>query len=243
MNRDQIDITMPATLRPGIFERTLTSFCKKMFTDRDRYRLILNVDPIGESDCKPKHIIKIAKRFFPTVVAHVPKQPSFPTAFIWCWKQAFNDCVFHMNEDWVLTRPVDIDTVIDLLEANPHVANMRFPKMDIPANLVIFNCQYVVKKGYLQATRRNNQFGTNPSLLRGEFVYATRDRMIPTKNPEKQFRPSCPDVFEIVDQWDYAIYAKPKQKALIKDIGRAWMNDHGFTKGDDGAQFTVWKKN
>ena len=54
----KIDITMTATIRPGIVSQTLESYCSKIFKERDRYRLIINVDPVGEQ-VKAKEVLKV----------------------------------------------------------------------------------------------------------------------------------------------------------------------------------------
>ena len=41
---DKIDIVTTATVRPEILERTYASFCRNLFGEQDRYRLIINID-------------------------------------------------------------------------------------------------------------------------------------------------------------------------------------------------------
>ena len=112
-----IDITMTATLRQEIFHETLVGICEHVIgkNNADRYRLILNVDQIGEK-IPPKTIIKIAKRHFPSVVVHnVSKTPSFCKAVKWVWSQATADYIFHIEDDWKFFKKIDVDDMIRIL--------------------------------------------------------------------------------------------------------------------------------
>lgn len=235
----KIDITTTATLRPQLLDRTYDSFKKRMFKDKHEYRAIINIDPIGDK-CSYKEVYNVAKKYFTDVVYNVPEKPSFPKAWIWCWKQVQADYVFHLEEDWLLRRDVDIDHMIGILKANPKIAALRMAKMDI-RSLHFFSSRYVKKKGYLLAMNRKKSFGGNPQLVRGDFVKATRDLMIEDRNPEKQFRAGTPAVFAVVDRWDYAVYGKLGDRMLVEDIGRNWRKRNRFEK-EGGAGFLKWKK-
>lgn len=241
----KIDITMPCTLRPEIIRQTLETFCKHLFTDRDRYRLIVNIDPIGE-DCAQNDIMKICKGYFPNIIANKPDKPHFPTAFKWCWDQAESKYIFHMNEDWKILRKADIDKMIAILENNPQLATLRLSKHKLwhkMGSVKLFgDCIYRQKKGFLIATRRNDQFGTNPCLLNGNFVKQARKHLTIDANPEKQFRRSYIDLFEkVVMKWDYGLYGKPNDDRIIVDTGEKWKEEHGFQK-KNGCGFTEWER-
>ena len=235
-----IDITMPSTLRPSVLERTLVSFCENLFTERGRYRLIMNVDQIGE-DCSPMDVVDVGRQFFPRVIYHIAEEPSFPKAFKWCWMQAETPFVFHMNEDWELLKPIDINQLVMLLVKNPELACMKLCGLDVPEGRPNLGCEYFVRDGFLVASRRDNQFGTNPELLRGRFVREARHYLLDDRNPEKQFRDTHPEMFQnVVMKWDYAIYARPGEPKSIQDIGRQWMEEQGFE--ESGLEFTTWNR-
>jgi hypothetical protein len=234
---------MPTTLRPSILNRTLKTFTKNLFLDKSRFRFIFNIDPVGEN-CLPEDIVDIASTYFDNILYNIAETPSFPKAFIWCWQQASSDYLFHMNEDWELVRPLDIDVMIDLLEKNKNLACLRLNKMAIPSGPVIhiFNCDYISKGDYLLAGRRDDQFGTNPELIRGSFYKKARKYLVDNKNPEKQFRSWHEQMFKnVVTKWDYAVYARPGDKVLIRDIGKNWMKKNNFRK-KGGPGFTLWEK-
>jgi len=238
---EKIDITIPTTLRPGLLEKTLDSFCKNVFTDRNRYRLIFNVDPIGE-DCDPMDVVKVAGFYFDDILYNIAEKPSFPKAFMWCWNHAESDYLFHINEDWELLRPINIDDMIDILEKTNNLACLRLLRVDIPNNFNGFSSEYkYIDMGkYLRAERRDASFSTSPELIKAAFYKEARKYLLNNKNPEKQFRPGN-KVYKVVKEWDYAFYAKPGDKMLIKDIGRDWMAKNKFRK-KGGHGFTEWEK-
>ena len=235
----RIDITTTATLRPQLLDRTYDSFKKRLFKNKHECRAIINIDPIGEK-CSYRDVVKVAKKHFNDVIYNVPDEPSFPKAWIWCWKQVEADYVFHLEEDWLLLRDVDIDHMIGILQENKKIAALRMAKMDINS-LHFFSSKYVQRDGYLLALNRKKSFGGNPQLVRGDFVKATRSLMIDDRNPEKQFRAGTPVVFTVVSRWDYAVYGKLGDRMLVEDIGRTWRRRHNFEK-EGGAGFLRWTK-
>lgn len=240
--KEKIDITMPTTLRPVILDRTLKSFTEKVFTEKDRYRLIFNIDPVGEKGCKSENVIEVASKYFDNILYNIAEEPSFPKAFKWCWNHAETNFIFHMNEDWELLRAINIDHMIRLLKENQNLACLRLLKMNVPPNLYFFRSKYINKSHYLQAENRDASFGTNPELIREEFYKEARKYLLDNANPEKQFRPWQKEMFEnVTKHWDYAVYAKVGDKMLINDIGKNWMVKNRFQK-EGGPQFTKWRK-
>jgi len=247
---DIIDITLPTTLRPSVLDTTLKSFCKNLFVDSDRYRVIFNVDPVGE-ECDPLEIVDIVKSYFNNVKYNIAKNPSFPVAFKWCWDQVESENVFHMNEDWILLRSISIDSMLNVFSIYPEVATLRLSKYKIesdPENLIFFanHCKYIAAKDCLiaAADRRHDQFGTSPQLIRGEYIKQSRSFLRIDKLPDKQFiRSKNKELFEtVINKWDYAIYANPGDEALIVDIGKKWMAKNGLRRRKTKGKGPTWIK-
>lgn len=239
----KIDITMTATLRPTILNETLDSYCKGLFKDRERYRLIINIDPVGEQ-CKAKDIIKICNKYFTDVVWNVPEKPSFPDAVIWVWKQINpkTKYVFHLEDDWLLGRDIDIDDMIRILEKHPTFAYLRLLKYRIPnvGRLHLFRAMYhYSQEGFFISSNRENQFGLNPCLIKAEFLRKALPNMVSTLNPEKQFRYSNKYMRDLLMQWEYPIYGKPGWGITAIDNGWKWRKKLGINKPDN-TQFLVW---
>jgi len=234
-------IATTATLRPELLEKTYKSFFENLFIDKYNYRIIINVDPIG-SKIDSQKVVLVAKKFCNNVIYNVSDNPNFAKAWKWCWDQVESDFVFHLEEDWELLSPVEINKLIDILNDNETLATLRLIKMNVPKNLRFFRSKYIVREGFLQAENRSVSFGGNPQLIKSEFVKQARNYMVLDRNPEKQFRKGAIDLWNnVVSQWDYGVYTAPKNKALVKDIGKEWMVKNKFRK-KSGAGFVVWEK-
>jgi len=221
-NDQKIDITMTAVKRQGILKRTLESFCENMFIERDRYRLIINIDSIGEK-VKPKNVIKLCNRFFKMeqIVYNVSITPLFPQAVIWTWKQVEAPWVFHLEDDWILNMPVDINDMIEMMKTH-NLTSLRLNKNKTRRSKV------GIKYGYTP----HPKISLNPTLFDGTFIKKMVPFMTPEQNPEKQLR--IGKVKEprgkLLMGLRHGIYSKLSYRAMVTDIGRIWMQHSRYTK-------------
>jgi hypothetical protein len=237
-----IDVTMTATLRPGIVSQTLDSFCRNIFKDRDNYRLIINVDPVGEK-IDPIKVLEVCKQYFKNIIFNSPKQASFPTAVIWCWSKTTSDFIFHLEDDWLLTSKIDINDMIRILNLNENLVCLRLPKCDIPKSITmkLWKAKYFYTGDNYFVTSSNNQFGLNPVLIKREFIKEAVQIMSLLFNPEKQFRPSKNErMNNLINKWKYGLYGVPGQKATVLDNGTVWRQKNNFKKPQDS--FLVWER-
>ncbi len=228
--KDIIDITMTATLRPKILDFTLNSFCEKMFKERDRYRLIINIDPIGDN-VLPKEVLKVARKYFDNILYNYAYSPGFTKAVIWCWSQVKTNYSFNLEDDWELLIPIDVDSMISILDSYPDIASLRLNKFKTRIN------KCTIKRGYSPFP----QLSLNPTLFNGKFIKGVFPLMTSIKNPEKQLRPTDnSDLSIFLRKWNHAIYTKNSHGKVVKDIGRIWMNSTPFKKK---TGFLFWEKN
>jgi hypothetical protein len=227
----RIDITTTSTIRPKLLERTLCSFRENLFFDDEiKYRLVINIDPIGE-ECEISEVEKIAKFFFPDHLINIPIAPSFARAVIWCWKNTVAPYIFHLEDDWELLVKTDLKRMIEILENNKK------------NNLVSLR----LSKDYVKPKRLDeggfaywDKISLNPSLLTGEFARSIIRYMNPNLNPEKQLRIGSGQTrSDFISKLTFGVYLENGRDACVKDIGRDWMNDTCFVK-DSG--FTFWRK-
>ena len=122
-----LDITTTATIRPDLFYKTLQSSTKNLFFHRKEYRLILNVDPIGE-DVNPMEMVRVGKQFFDNVVYNIPDEPNLAQACRWCWQNTDSEYVFHLEDDWELERRILIGNLCIVMNKNKNMMSLRFPK-------------------------------------------------------------------------------------------------------------------
>ena len=243
---NKIDITMTATLRPEIIERTLSTFKQNLFKNHP-CRLIINIDPVG-LDVKPMEIVDLCGRYFREITFNIAQQPSFPKAFIWTWQQVETDYLFHLEDDWCLLREVDLQKMLDLMEKHKDLATLRLSAKPsnkdnckswnkfLPWNGEFFECP--------ENLIRTIGMSGHPSLIRGRFVKRTIVHLDDRSNPEKQFHhfghmPIMQEVFK----WRYGLFMGREEPKQIQDIGQRWLIDTDFRKnGPNKAFFTVWER-
>lgn len=239
-----IDITMTAVRRPTIIERTLSSFKKNLFKDHPT-RLIINIDPVGE-DTRLCEITDVIEDYFPYMITRIPAKPHFTKAFIWTWQQATSKYVFHLEDDWELLRPVDLDAMIALMDKYPDLGGLRLAWKDaegetvknFPRSFFDWNGEY-----FECPIERRGCDGTcgHPTLYRGELIERIVPYMREEYNPEKQLRYWIPEIPPIIEEYTYGVFAQPNDKAIIAEIGERWRNQHGWVKQGGCSQKAFFK--
>ena len=243
ISKDKIDITMTATLRPEIFLETIHGIQKCIIGKKHnngRYRLILNIDQIGEK-IPPKEMIRIAKKHFKNVVYNISKTPSFCSAVKWVWSQATADYIFHIEDDWKFLKKIDVDDMIRILQKYEKLSSLRLYKHNTPNinRLKTFACVWDYNTdGFYMARNWRRQFGLNPILIKKEFIDMALPKMVDNTNPEKQFRYSQKYMVDVIKQWKYGLYCKPGDKRTVDDNGRNWIRQQKLKKNK--GSFMTW---
>jgi len=243
ISKPKIDITMTAVLRPLLLSETLISIKEKICQgEESRYRLIINIDPIG-ADVDPMRVVKTAKKNFSDVIYNIPDKPSFPNAVRWVWEQTTAPYIFHIEDDWKINKQIDIDDMINILKSHKKLSSLRLYKYKTPAQNTFFTfaCKWNYhKEGFYLASDWKKQFGLNPILIKKEFIDQVLPKMVSDTNPEKQFRYSRECMRPIIKKWEYGIYSKPGEEIAVIDIGRKWINQTNFCKPKTGT-FLTWE--
>lgn len=244
-SKDRIDITMTAVLRPKILSETLIKIrdhvCKG---DEDRYRLIINIDPIG-ADVNPKRVVKVAEKNFNNVVYNIAEKPWFPSAVKWVWSQVEAPYVFHWEDDVNILYDIDVDDMISILKKYKELSTLRLYKAATPKKkrFQTFACSWLYhEEGFYMANDWKKQFGLNPILIKSEFVHEAVTRMVHDTNPEKQFRYSQAYMRPLIKKWKYGLYSSPGFPRMIDGRkGQKWKNKMKLDK-PVGKTFTKWEK-
>jgi len=244
-NKVLVDITMTAVLRPALLRGTLKTIVRNVVDDINKFRLIINIDPVGEN-VSPQKVVKVAQQYFPNVIYNIAKEPSFPKAVKWIWSQATAPYILHWEDDVDILRKIDINKMIRILQNHPKISSLRLYKDRTPRNRKYMNtflCKWVYnKEGFYLARDWKKQFGLNPILIKKEFIDEALPRMIDEQNPEKQFRVSKKFMRPVIKKWKYAIFANPGEPRLIDGRkGQAWKDKIGFQK-PKGCEFLKWEK-
>lgn len=247
-----IVITTTATRRPEILARTFESFRQYLFTDavleKIPVELIINVDPVGQGTLRD--MISVARAHFQVITLRDPEAPSFPAAFKWAWYQAAEHVtaryVFHLEDDWELQRPIDLEAMIGLMEEFSGLALLRLPAFAAgPEVMKNWNLQFPWCGKFYECPkdlRIAAGFCGHPSLIKIEFVRNAAWFLSPEKNPEKQFHCGPRLLLDEVSKWRYGVYARPGDPPAIQDIGRKWMIENNLCKAGSKAFFTHWEE-
>ena len=254
---EYFDITMTATLRPELIQRTVQSFHENLWGYwLDFARIYVNVDEAGceeEDECLVKYmrIVEYLTGFFGKErVTFNYKKPHFPSAWFWCVNQTKSRLVFHLEEDWELNYPVSFERMWGIFYRYPKLKHLRlsiFKSSD--KSIKMWQRFFALWNGeFFQIEEKAvGPVGVcgHPSLNDGEWLRAAAAKMSPDRNPEKQFHYNSPEFMkEFVLENDFGLYQPQNKHPALKEIGRQWMKDHGYKKagGVNCEWFTHWVK-
>jgi hypothetical protein len=217
---DKLDVLTTATLRPDILEITLRSFYHRLFRQVRKCRLIINIDPIPEGAGNDKdEIIAISRHWFSDVVVRAPDKPSFPSAVQWLWTQSETDVVFHLEDDWMLRRSVDIQFVAE-----------EFAKHDELAQIAL---NPRVNRSH------ERKLSLRPSFIRRKFILDALPLFDITSDPEKQwhrhFEPGG-----ALAHWTFADHGSVGDGHHVREIGALWRKQLNLVKWSPGE--VTWKQ-
>jgi len=216
-----IDITMTATIRPLIIYKTLQSFTQNMLFDKNMYRLIINIDPIGENVSR-EEVLKMTYNFFnqEQVIYNYPETPGFTKAVQWCWSKSNSKYVFHLEDDWTLLSKVRITEMIEILNDHSNLSSLRLNKIHNSKS------KQAIDQGFIYWPK----IALNPTLFKGDFVQSAAPLMDIDRNPEKQLRKGKTEIGKFVEKWNHGIYVMDGFARKVEDIGRDWMEGTKYTK-------------
>jgi len=237
----KIDIVTTATIRPEILDQTYRSFCENLFKNKEDYRLIINIDPVGNKNKNAEDVLNVAKKYFDDVVYNVPESSSFTKAVMWCWSQVENDYVFHLEDDWALKQEVKMSDIVYILDSYEKICSVRLSKGNIyGGNKRLFKpqpCEYIkhCDRGKFMLFPR---ISLNPTLFRKKFIKGAVDLMFCNRNPESQLVygfVGSEEIDNLLSIWDHSVYLD--NKIMVTDLGRTWRSKMGIKRKSD---FVKW---
>lgn len=242
-----IDVLTTAIRRPEILDQTFASFREKLLKDTKCW-LYLNIDPLG--DAEPKDVVAVASKYFEYIHVNVSDTPNCTEAWKWCFENSRADVVFFLEDDWLLTREVDLNDALHYFAVMPNLGGLRFLKKPTGNDSVVLS----VRKGKRVIMQYNRDLGIfefidnnkysygvvgNPCFYRGELVRALA-KMLDVNNPdhpEKYIR-NCSEAHKIMEPYCFGAYGKPNELPLIVDNGKSWRVDAGYYKKEGKG----WRK-
>lgn len=240
----KVDITMTAVIRPKMLARSLKTITRRVVKKQKGFRLIINVDPVGE-DKNPMKVVETAKHFFGDVKYNIAKEPSFAKAVKWIWSQVEAPFAFHWEDDTMISRDINVDDMISILNKYPKLSSLRLYKANTPRGKAFntFGCRWILKpEGFYMAKDWKKQFGLNPILIKKAFIDEAVKRMRDDINPEKQFRFSQEYMRQHIKNWQYGLYTTPGAARIVDGRqGEQWKRQLGLKK-PKGTTFLKWEK-
>jgi len=228
-----LDVTITATLRPELLERTLQSF-RESVNSSWGFRCLLNVDPVGGGSLD--QLTRTAQAHFDHIVIRTPKKADWLNAIKWLWMRVKSPVFFHLEDDWVFNRPVSADSVVDIFEQEKKLGYLCLRKKSIKAG-----AEQQIGNEWITYRKRvhGQRLGLQPSFWRRRLA---RDivALLPEttrRSPEKLMREGeCCEA--AVMQWKDADYGKINTEPWVTDIGREWRAERGLKRGKDDAQWS-----
>jgi hypothetical protein len=211
------DVTLTACCRPDVLRETLSSFRENLRGfDFAQAVLFVNVDP-RPAGCDRHAVVAVCDQFFARACVNLPAEASFPRAVRWLWQRPATEYFLHLEDDWVLERPVEVADLLRVLDAGD-------------PTLAVVN---------LRAYRHGGtRICLAPGLWRTDAARAIAARMVNWANPEQQLRPVMPRNPDGGKHGDYKGRQYPDDRIVIRDIGRPWLRRSGWRR--EGRSFTKW---
>ncbi len=233
-----VEIAMTAVIRPEVLKVTLDTFKKFMFKDYP-VQVVLNVDPVGDQNYRGIDIARMVNEVFHVKKYREPAEPSFPTAWKWCWQNTEADYVFHLEDDWELLRDVNMDDILNTMDANMDMAGMRLSNKTAGETEQKAWNKYCPYNGAFFEVPENLRglIGTsgNPMMYRGTWCRMIAGIMTTDFNPEKQLRYN-PEIEPLVLEQRWGVWNQPLGDKYVKDIGigtrdtLGWKKDGGYNR-------------
>jgi hypothetical protein len=210
-----LDFTITTCLRPDILRRTLESFRANLLgVEWEKCTCYINVDPAGPMPengiADPAHI---AAHFFDHIVPNWPVVPSFPAAVAWCFSQPTAHLCFHLEDDFELLEPIDIEQVKQVMDTEGSAV----------VNLRLHPFAAGVRRCFL-----------SPGLWRSDMMRDFAAQMNVDENPEIQLW-RYTDAMKCGRYWP--------DRIVLRDIGREWLAQSGYKKNVEVAKgINPWTK-
>jgi len=221
-----LDVIVTSTCRK-IIVKTIESF-KKNVSCSEGYNFIVNVDVLH-----PRYLpslMRYLKKNGITDIRINKKAEGFCNAFAqantYLYGQIKTPFYFHLEDDWIFLRKVNLDPLIRLMEKYRHIDHIRFSKEKIKEKAWLYYLSADVSDEYLEPNKQveidgiplvqTPTWSTNPSLARTEviknFINIPRDVSL------EQF--ICSNYPRTFKRRGTYIYGKIGDPRFVLDIGR-----------------------
>lgn len=221
----EIAFTTTAMPRPDLLYKTFESFKTNLINcDLKLYTLYINIDPFPNKPSKiqTEKCLEIANSLFKEVIWRTPLKPNFSLALQWLWRTASEDIILHIEDDWELLNKIDFKYFISLLVSE--------------------NINHIMLRSW---SWNDNSFFLSPGFLSKELYKFCSNNFVADINPEVTIQ-------NIISKFSYVkrIFPEAKDDIILKDLGRNWMKQSEYVRGDgnfvcweEKNEFNIWLQN
>lgn len=216
--------TLTASPRAKILLKTLKSFSSNLLgISLSDCTVYANIDPIEFIECSDEiqKVVKVLNGYFKNVIYKVPEVPNFANALRYVWSQPSDELIFHMEDDWKLEMPINLNKMESYFYNREKLMQVRLR--------------------WKRCITKVPLYGLSPCIVRKEFYQAVALGLLPYRNPEWQIR-KWGHKLGIPKPSNKSIFVIPKTYC-VRDIGGSWkitrkISIQRFKKHD--GRFTKW---
>jgi len=229
-----IDVTTTALIRPRLLEKTYRSFRENMFGDQ-KCRLFLNVDPFGDTDeYNQEDVVKVARKYFETVVTRTPAEANMTKALKWLWGQVQTEFFFNLEDDWELKVKLNFPHMLRAMQRHPELGSLRLARCDSDETTAQLFRYYLRRNGTFKQLKRavwngdyyehpKLQFTGMPALIRKEFILLYVKELRDNEAQEETYHNLIITNSPIAKNWKHGGYTEKNVKSTtVVDIGKKW---------------------
>jgi len=138
-----------------------------------------------------------------------------------CFLSVRTDIIFHFEYDWELTKPINVDEIIQKFSQSPNLYQvpLRAYSYDYPA--LCLSPSFLHKRFY-KPFARNMNINRNPEA---EMHTGKIGIFLPNRNSCKQAGVKVTDYIQA--------YPEENNDIVLKDIGREWLGNSPYMKPQD----------
>lgn len=120
-----LDVCITSTCRKNLIA-TIESFENCVFTSK-KLRYLVNIDVIPRNEGNLSYILKYLKAKGIKDI-NVSDNPSHADAINYLYKKIQSKYYFNLEDDWEFLGNIDLDQLVNVMENNLNISNIRFPK-------------------------------------------------------------------------------------------------------------------
>lgn len=239
-----MDIITTSTRRSNMFRKTFDSFEKRLFKSFLDHRLVVNIDPIGSEKDNNPMLKEISGFFGNNLKINMPDYPDFMSAYMWAWKNGESEYLFQLEDDWMCLREFDLDKMLTIMDDNKDLGFLRLSSWGTETDYAKqWNRRFSWNDSFFECPhelKTTMGFCGHPGIFRKKFINQLIDLLEPFGGPEKQINNGRnPHIKHLLLKWRFGVFAQPNEEPGVKDMGRKWRKENGFSK-DSATRFRRW---